>query len=39
MLARWRPAIVDALRRIVFDGAVFVNRSRPSLAYTVLAAQ
>jgi hypothetical protein len=39
MLARWRPAIVDSLRRIVFDGAVFVTRSRPSLAYTALAAQ
>ena len=39
MLAGWRPAIVDALRRILIDGAVFVNHSRPSLAYTVLAAQ
>jgi hypothetical protein len=39
MLAGWRPAIADALRRVVTDGAVFVNRSRPSLAYTVLAAQ
>jgi hypothetical protein len=38
-LRAWRPAIVDALRRIVTDGAVFVNRSRPSLAYTTLAAQ
>jgi hypothetical protein len=39
MLAGWRPAIADALRRILIGGAVFVNRSRPSLAYTVLAAQ
>jgi hypothetical protein len=39
MLARWRPAIAGALRRIITDGAVFVNRSRPSFAYTVLAAQ
>lgn len=39
MLAMWRPAIADSMRRIVTDGAVFVNRSRPSLAYTVLAAQ
>jgi hypothetical protein len=29
-LARWRPAFADALRRIVTDGAVFVNHSRPS---------
>lgn len=39
LLAKWRPAIADALRRILTDGAVFVNRSRSSLAYTVLAAQ
>ena len=39
MLARWRPAIADALRRILTDGAVFVNHSRPSFAFTVLAAQ
>jgi hypothetical protein len=38
-VARWRPAIADALRRIVTDGAVSVNGSRPSLAYTGLAAQ
>jgi hypothetical protein len=38
-VASWRSAIADALRRIVTDGAVSVNGSRPSLAYTVLAAQ
>lgn len=39
MVAQWRSAIADALRRIVTDGAVSVNGSRPSLAYTGLAAQ
>jgi hypothetical protein len=39
MIPRWRQAIADALRQIVTDDAVFVNRSRPSLAYTVLAVQ
>ena len=39
MIVRWHSAIVEALRQIVTDGAVFVNRSRPSLAFTVLAAQ
>jgi hypothetical protein len=39
LLARWRPAVADALRHVVIDGAVFVSRSRPSLAYSALAAQ
>jgi hypothetical protein len=39
MVARWRSTISNSLRRIVTDGAVSVNGSRPSLAYTVLAAQ
>lgn len=37
-LARWREPIVDALRRIVINGAVAPNGFRPSLGYSVLAA-
>jgi Zn-dependent protease with chaperone function len=38
-LTRWRPAIIDSLRHVVTHGAVTVNGSRPSLGYSVLAAQ
>lgn len=38
-LTRWRGAIVDALRQVVTHGAVTVTGSRPSLGYSVLAAQ
>jgi|GEM_PF-2276807 len=39
LVAMWCSAIAASLRRIISDGAVSVNGSRPSLAYTVLAAQ
>ena len=38
-LASWRRPTVDALRRIISDGAVSLNGRRPSLVYTVLAAR
>ena len=38
-VAKWRRPIVESLRRIVTGGAVTLNGSRPSLGYSVLAAQ
>jgi hypothetical protein len=38
-VAGWRPLIRDALRSITTGGAVTLNGLRPSLDYTVLAAQ
>jgi energy-coupling factor transporter ATP-binding protein EcfA2 len=37
-VANWRGAILDALHRVVTNGAVTLNGSRPSLDYSVLAA-
>ena len=38
-LSAWRGRIVDALQRIITNGAVSPNGLRPSLGYSVLAAQ
>src|SRR6185436_11006557 len=38
-VARWRDPITHALRRIISGSAVSLKRSRPSLAYSVLAAE
>jgi hypothetical protein len=39
MVLRWRDAIAGSLHRIIRKGSVSVSGSRPSLIYTVLAAE